>query len=222
MASTTTAGEITARVSNLMGDPAESFITAANIYEWINDAQQEIAKITECVTSNYTIASIAGQEAYALNPEVLKIIRATYQGRKIQPISYDRLEMIDPHRDTDTVGGVPTHYFVEGDEIGLWKKPSTSIAGALKFKAVIVPVIQNFVPGTLLLIPEMFRENVVAYCMIKARSKDESPEMVQIYMDDWRNKLAIAKSIANNRENSYVAIQDTEGFLDYLPDYWTA
>lgn len=218
---TVTAGEIVRRVKSLMADRSGTFILSTDIYDWIMDAQREISRIAECLQSNTTINSVALQEVYALNDAILKVQKVTYQGKKLQPTTFEWLEQIDPHRDSATTGGTPTHFYTDSPNvIGIWPKPSSAVVNGISVRAKIMATDTIDADTDVLSIPDYFRGEVIKFCMLKARERDEDAEMLALLMTDWKDKMAIGKSIANNMEHSYHSIMDSESALDYYPEWY--
>ena len=209
---TVQAQEITRRVQSIMGDEAGTFIQTSDVYDWINDAQAEIAKLTECMVTNQSISTIANIETYALNDMFLKIIRVTYNGTLMNPVNRNYIDLIDPNR-VNT--GSPTLYYMEGISLVVWPRPTSVLVNGLAINYIYVPALVAFTPTTTLSIPDLFREDVVRYCHIKARMKDESPEYVQMLLDDWRNRIGIAKNAVNNPHDKFMAVQDFDTLVDY-------
>lgn len=217
-----TAGEVRRRVQSLMGDSSGTFITPSDCYDWIMDAQSQISKITECLTAQLTINSVIDTERYTLANAFIRILRATYNDKKLVSTSIEFLDQVDPNRDVVGNNGVPTHYFIDGSDFGLWPKPASSVVGGIKIRARIVSTALIDDDGDILEIPDYFREDVVRYCNIKGREKDESPEFLAVLYSDWQQKIGISKNIANNSEaSSYASVQDVESFIDYSGETWS-
>lgn len=218
---TMTAGEIRSRVQSIMGDTSKTFITDQDVWDWISDAQQQISKITECLVSDLAaINSVANQERYTLNDAIIKVKRVTYQNRALNRITAEHLDEIDPHRDIAGNSGVPTHFYIDGANLGLWKKPATAVVSAIRIRAVILATQALAADATVLLIPDFFREDIIRYCNIKGREKDESPEFLAVLYADWKDKLSISKSIMNNQTDGYLAVRDIESTMDYTSEWY--
>lgn len=215
-----TAGTIKDKVQVAMGDLTKTFIEDNDVYGWMFDACQEIAKITECLTKDSTFLGVANQELYALDNAVLRIVRVTYNDRQLEATSMAMLDSIDPNRDVAGNTGKPTHYFMDGGYMGLWKRP-TNLGGIVKYRARILPTKPLVAPGDVLEIPDFFQTNVIGYCVIQARQKDEAPEMMAILMETWKNSLATAKNIMDNPESSYPTVRDIESMVDYTTDWYS-
>ena len=213
-------GPVREKIQVAMGDLTRTFIEDTDVYGWIFDACQEIAKITECLTKEYNTLTVADQEFYVIDHSILRIVRVTYDGRKLDRISLNMLDSIDPHRDKAGNSGVPTHYYMDGSELGLWKRPQSSDA-ALKVRARVLPtqLIEN--DFNVLEIPDIYQTNIIGYCVIQARHKDEAPEMMMMLMEGWKNSLATAKNIMDNPESSYASVTDIESMVDYTTDWYS-
>jgi hypothetical protein len=218
---TIVSGDLVRRIQSSMGDPSKTFITDLDCYDWIMDAQHEISKITECLTSTFTINSVANQEYYTPDTTILKVLRATYNSYKLGNTTLQTLDRIDPDRDVTGNNGVPTHYFLDGNQLGLWPKPSTSVTGALKVRARILCSQTIAASNIVLELPDYMRENIFKYCMLKAREKDEQPEIWQLMLQEWKYNLGVATDIANNPEGaSYPSVSDVDRDLDsYVREY---
>lgn len=217
-----TAGELRRKIQGLLGDNSGTFITPENCFDWINDAQRQIAKIAECLTADLApINSVIGQEWYALNASLVKIVRVTYEGRKLRGTTIDEIDRLDPHRDIPgQTNGYPTHYYIDGFQIGLWPRPAIAVAGALKIRARVLPTVAVANDADIISIPDLFSEDIIKYGTIKGREKDEAPEFITVLLQQWKENVSISKSITDNPENSYASVVDTESGLDYATTWW--
>lgn len=212
---TTSAGEISRRVQSLAGDTGKTFITDEDCWDWISDAQHQISKITECLTSVTQISAVADQEYYTMSVAVLRPLSVKYNGTVLSRTTVEQLDLIDPDRENGDAG-VPTHYFIDGGQLGLWPRPSASGTNNITVRARILANTAILTELQTLQIPDYFREDIVRYCMLKMREKDEQPETMALLFQDWQHKIAISKDIANSPEaDSYPAIRDVESMMDY-------
>jgi len=216
-----TAGTIKEKVQRAMGDPSGTYIEDEDVFGWIFDAQQDIAKLTECFTADFEITSVADQELYVLDVALLKVLRLTYEHRKLERITITQLDTVDPNRDIAGNNGVPTHFYLDGGSLGLWVKPSTGVIDCIRIRARVLPTNVISADADILQIPDLFQQDIYRYCLIQARHKDESPEMLVILIEEWRQKIMLAKSLIDNPHDGYQSVTDIETLVDYTSDWYT-
>ncbi len=86
--------DIETKALKLADSDAGDFSTAIEVIPWINEAQREIVKPTECLVATDTIITTAGENTYALNADFWKEKRVTFDGDKIDFTEYDELQSL--------------------------------------------------------------------------------------------------------------------------------
>lgn len=87
-------------------------------------AAMEMALETHCIENRYTTVSVTSQQEYAVHSRLLSIKRIEYDGQKLKPISFQRLDSIDLNTNT-TITGTPQYYYHFDESFGLFPAPDT-------------------------------------------------------------------------------------------------
>jgi hypothetical protein len=69
-------------------------------------------------------------------------------------------------------------------------------------------------------VPTHFYLDIVQYCILRARQKDEQPEVAELHLREWRDRMSQAKDEVGNYNDSYSSVRDIETALDYSYESW--
>ena len=153
-----TPSEIETAARRMLNAVGSSFWSSEEILEdYLYMAGLELAGETFCIENRYTTSSVADQQEYAKPTRSLAIKRVEYDGEKLKPISFQKLDSIDLNTNT-TVTGTPQYYYWFDESIGLFPVPSTS-----DLTITVYSYDQPSVPsvGTTLEIPSRFHGYLV-------------------------------------------------------------
>jgi len=95
------------------------------IGDYLYMAALELATETNCIENRYTTPSVASQQEYAIPSRMIAVKRVSYNGKRLDKISFEQLDLIQP--DTGTaVEGTPLYYYYFDSSFGLYPVPDTS------------------------------------------------------------------------------------------------
>lgn len=201
-------GEIITRVQRQFGDDSGAQITQADIIRWSNDAQVEIVRQTECLQIHAETDSIADDGSYDVPTDFIRLRRVTYEGI---PLHRTNLEDLDGSTRGAIAEGTPTKYYLWGEKLFLHPVPTSSGSGVLDIYYLKRPdtlVASNDVPE----IPVHLHEDIVRYCLARAKELDEEDGKAQEVMSDFSLRMMQAREEQfSNEQDSYTAVRALPG-----------
>lgn len=204
-------GDIKRRATNMLGDDAKLVFEDADLLDYINDAQVDLARKTDILRGTSTINVVTGTESYALPIDFIEIQRVTYLGAKLRKTTWQEIDLFDPDKDMPGGGGVPTHYHREGILIYLYPVPSASATGALKVYYSKTPVVLAG-DADLPEIPLSMHEDLVLRVVGKGHEQVEDFQASLSKMTEYEKAITLSQEQAQEgTDESYPHIRDLEG-----------
>lgn len=200
--------EIQTRVKRQFGDDSGSQITDADITRWANDAQVEIVRLTECLQIHAETNSVADDGSYDVPTDFIRLRRVSYDG---EPLLRTNLEELEGLGLSLSSTGAPTRYYLWGRKIFLHPAPSSAGSGNVDIYYLKRPdVLENIsdVPE----IPVHLHEDIVRYCLARAKELDEEDAKAQEVMSDFSLRMMQAREEEfSNEQDSYAAVRALPG-----------
>ena len=188
MASVTTGANILSRVESTLQDTANVRWTEAELLNYINDGQREIANIQPSSTALHANVQLVTGTKQAIPSDGLKLISVLRNmsdasggatgGRAIRLVSWDILDTQNPDWHEPTVTGdathgtTPKHYlFDENDPLNFYVYPG--VAGN-----AYVEMVYSQRPTDLantsetIAVPDNYSNALIDYCLFRAFTKD--------------------------------------------------
>ena len=203
---------------------ASSFITDAQILNFLNEAQRKICWEGNVILTCATASTVASQEHYSVPTDYIKIhavflYRSAGAQLKLTPIS---LNSRDPRKTT----GDPQFYYIAGinvsgansPDFGLNPIPSSSGSADLEIYFTQSPL--AMVNGGQA--PEVqahWQDALVPYALWKTylRAGKEYLPMAQMMRQEWQDWVTKARQYSQQlRLDSPQTIQDTAGYLNVV------
>jgi len=142
----------------MLNAEGSNFWSQAEIIEdYLYMAALEMAQETMCIENRYTTTSVASQQEYATPSRMLAIKRVEYDGQKLMPIDFQKLDSINLNTNT-TVTGTPQYYYYFDDSFGLFPVP-LSAGDAIKIYSYDEPDVPT--SSSTLEIPTQFHGKLV-------------------------------------------------------------
>lgn len=205
------ADEIARRVQRSFGDDNESQIMLADIIDWINAAGREIAKKTEILQGIALLDTAVGSNDIVLPVDFLRDMRLEFNGVKIERTTLDQLDLFTDNDPTKSIGTQPLAYYIWGDKLHFYPYTNTLGVGVVKLFYVRYPTAISAMADTPE-VPEVMHEDIVTYCMMRARELNEDYQEASRLQSDWTGRLAEDREIADNpNANSYPAVRNWDG-----------
>lgn len=202
--------EIITRVQRSFGDESGAQITTADIIRWANDAQVDIVRKTGLTNQHRETDVVLDDGSYALPDNFMQMIRVTLNGKVLPNRSLHDLDLTSSEIDT-AASGTPHAYYIWDNVIYLYPKPSAASVGGLDIWYVSRPATLEDVSD----IPEVpihMHEDIVRYCLARAKELDDDLEGAQVIMGDYETRLGQAVYESTSQPNdSYPAVRALPG-----------
>lgn len=138
-----TRATLTTLVSLLIDDPSNQRFTTTQVQDKIQEAQERFVLDSRVLRDSVTDTTVTGTQEYALQTDVMDIIRMAHKGVELIRISKADLDFYTTAR-WDQTNGTPKYYYVDLDpnnkKYGLYPIPESGDAGAnLAIEYVKIP-----------------------------------------------------------------------------------
>lgn len=194
-----TVGDIKTRVKRQFGDEAGAQITDDDILRWANDGQLDIVRRTKVLQGKGSIARSA--DSYPMVDGTHLYVNAVgTSGRILRPTVVDKLGRLYPGYTLDKTG-VPEWYYVWDREIYIF--PDDVSVASIEVYYVKPPaalILDTDVPE----IPEDMHEDIVRYCLVRARELDSDTEDAILTTQDYYERLS------NQKTPTFTGIEDAQ------------
>jgi len=184
-------GEIKTAVKRQFGDESGAQITESDITRWANDAIRDIVRKVEITNQHRETSVISGDGGYELPDNFMYIARVTYNNRLIRERKMRDLDLDSPNID-DVGNGEPGHYYIWSNTLYLHPAPAVGGSGNLDIWYVSQPaalVDDAQVPE----IPTYMHEDIVRYCLARAKELDEDYQGSAIFDADYEARIMQAR-----------------------------
>lgn len=169
---------------NAVGD---DFWSDTEIYNIIYQGCCEMATEGLVIEQTYTTTSVANQQEYTLPTNALNIKRITFNGRKLDYITFREDDVLTVLNQTTAATGTPSSYMIWNDIIYLRPVPTTGSL-AIKIWANIQP--QSVTSGSTLEIPAGFQMSLVNLVLSEMCAKNKNYQGAAYYRALWDKDVA--------------------------------
>jgi hypothetical protein len=211
-------GQIILSVQRQFGDTSGAQITVTDITRWANDAQIDIVRRTECLQIHAETNAIAADGSYYLPDDYVRLRRVTFDGVKLERVELEELDGIAGSREAGETTGSPGYFYVWGTRLWLYPAPASSGSGNLDIFYVKRPdTLEN--NSDIPEIPTHMHEDIVRFCLGRAKELDEEDGKAQEIMADYEARISLSRDETQNPEiDSYPSVRDIDG--DYSGVYY--
>lgn len=187
----------------------DSFFSDSEMYNLIYTAHLEFARTTLCIERVYTTDSVVGQQEYSYPTNTIMIKRVTYDGVKLEPVTFRQDDWITGFNSDTTASGTPKFYSMWNSTLYLRAIPDTA---DLEIKIFSYNQPQPILQTSTLEIPELFHMDTINYMLAEMYAKDKDFNASTYYRNIWANSLQEGKKWVrkNKRGDAFVGVQDTE------------
>jgi hypothetical protein len=210
-----TLSELVARVQAIFGDENEVVVTEADIVNWANSGQLELARRTEALEDIQSSNIVAGTSAYPVASDFLLETRVTWNGYGLTRKTKQELARDYPNRDVENNSGSILYYYISGRNLHVYPTPTASEVGVgnLKLEYVKRPTALVLVTQEVFDLPVEMHDDLVDYCLVKAKELDDDLSAAGYYRDSFKDKAGV--SAANSQfpyADTYPSVRDTDGW----------
>lgn len=168
---------------NAVGD---DFWSDAEIYNIIYQGCCEMATEGLIIEQTYSSVSVASQQEYSFPTNALNIKRITYDGKKLDYITFREDDVLTVLNQATTATGVPTCYAIWNNIIYLRPVPATA-ALVIKIWANIEP--QSVTSTSTLEIPTEFQMALVNLILSEMSAKNKNYTGATYYRNLWERDI---------------------------------
>jgi hypothetical protein len=203
--------DVIRRVQRTFGDENESQIKILDLIDWVNAAQGDICRRTEVLQGTKLYDGVQGSNDYTLPTDFIRAARVEYKGSAIQQTTLDQLDLYASSDPVHSKGQENPWWYIWGGVLHLYPDPNVNQSGAvLLYYTRLAPEVQSSMDS--LGIPLHLHEDVVNYCMMKARELNEDFDERNALQSVHTQRMAeSAEIIFDPTTNAYVAVR---------PDPW--
>lgn len=200
-----TSAQIEAAARNKYNSTGDTFYSTTEIVDYIYQAQLELAQVCPIIEAAYTTTSVAGQQEYSYPTGTSEIKRVTYDGRKLQPITFRDDDAVTGLRADTTSTGTPELYAIWNRTIYL--RPVPDVA-SITIKIFSVNEPQPMTTASQLEVPTLFHMDIVDFVVSQMAYKDENDRVGDRYEKRWGAAKIRAKAWCQKRKRG-----DSFGFV---------
>lgn len=183
-----TPNEVLSSVRNQVYESDAGFWTDAEVYDYMSQAEQEIADIIECTeTIDSTMDTVAGTQEYSKpsNCQIIKFVR--FDNVLLKNIDFREKDALNLNRYGSTdQGGDPDSYYEYGSVIGLYPIPQR--IAEIKIYYIALPP-RLTISSTTFAIPALFHSYLVDYCLFRMYMKDQDDQRGNLHRQIWEENL---------------------------------
>jgi hypothetical protein len=193
------------------GDSNNVLIAEQDYFDFINDAQIAICRVTgDVLTTNSNPA--AATYPLTVPAAFIKGERCDYGGRPLDLIDKDDLDArkIDV---TDFLGE-PYFYYYYNNQIHLYPDPAVGDTTTVNFTYWSTPT-EIISTGTALSVPVSHHEDVVTFVVARCHERNENWNMYGRLMDEFNQNLGLRTDESKIRDDTYTIIRD-DPWDDYV------
>lgn len=202
-------------VIGILGDSGQVIMTDARLLPWINQAQMDIARKTDCIQATTSWNSVVAQGAYALPAAFLKADRVTYDNVPLLKTTIREIDTYNPARDTGTNTGAPEYFYIYGGNLYLEPFPQAAGTNNIDMQYIKSPALLTAVGSDNLEIPDKFYDDVVRYVIMRAREYTEQFEVAGRMQQELDSRMQEVKfDVDNVNSDTYPSIRD------YDTEWW--
>lgn len=184
--------DIIQRVQDEFGDSAEIQVTKPMIARWATDAQKDIARRVRCLGATEQLSSVDGQVSYApaFVGGLVEVYRVTYAGIPLTRVSAEYFDINFPQWETTTPfeATQPSYYAMRGNALLIYPAPNAALSNGIKIGYFKLSGTLTSGSAETLEVPELFHEDIVRYCMARAKALDDDLPAFQLNMADYKSR----------------------------------
>ncbi len=186
-----TTAEVETAARRKINAVSSTFWSQTEIMDLIYQGCLEMAREALVVENTYTTTSVADQQEYAYPTNVISIKRVTYNGYKVEPITFRQGDSISLSNAITVTTGTPQGYAMWDETLYFYPTPSASSV-TIKVFAQVEP--QAVTSTSTLEIPSQFHMDLVDFVVGEMHAKDENFELANWYNSRWEKAKMRAKA----------------------------
>jgi hypothetical protein len=213
------------RVKRDLSLDGSSFLSDADITEWLSEAQEIFARETRWFKFSLSLSTVVGTAEYAFpdaaSAQVLTIDWVRLDDQDLWPLrTQGRLD--GASWDWRDQQGTPTHWFVRGmSQIRLWPTPGTASADGLEIYGTGLPPVVSE-DDEQLYCPNSYDHALLAFAKMRASEKDahgEGARRFGKYEREWEEALRAGKLSVSQADEWAQVFLGENALMGHGPGY---
>jgi hypothetical protein len=199
------------KVQRLFGDTSnEIVIQQTDIFDWVDEAQLQIARKTHCLTKSVP-GVVASTFPLALPADWIMSKRLVYGNTILKFVEIDDLDALS--YDATIPVDSPSVYYIFNKQINLYPNKGATDTTQLRHDYVCAPTVIASI-ATPLDVPLSYHEDIVRYCVMRAHERNENYKTQQTSSDTFEaySGERMQESTVQNEDN--FVIRDDPGEND--------
>lgn len=175
---------------NAVGD---TFYSDDELYQLAYEGCQELAREAACIERVFTTPSVVGQQAYAYPTQTIGIKRVTYDGKRLDRITFRQDDMLTYLDSATTDQGEPDKYFIWNNTLYLRPLPDTA---DLNIQIFAYNEPQEITAVSTFEIPNMWISSLIDYVVANMSAKEKNWDANGYHQKRWDMTILKAKQWA--------------------------
>lgn len=203
-----TVSDLITAARDLYNASGDSFFTDQQFYNWIYQAQHELARKAWLIERKYTTTTVSGTQDYAYPTNTIAIKRVTAGGRKLKNITHRYDDAITLSNQASTTQGWPIYYTVWDYTMSLRPIPDDAYSLVIFSYSDAQPV----TAASDLEVPTLFHFDIVDYLLARMYAKDKAADLMGLHSAFWAEhvKDAVAYKNRMKRSDSFATVQSED------------
>jgi hypothetical protein len=194
-----------------------TFYTQDEMFQWIWEAEQELATRTLCIDGRDTsLSTTASTQTYAIPTGFFEIKRVEYDGTKLQQIDFREDDALTIGGANTTSTGTPAYYFIWNGTLYLRPIPAESSKQIKIYGPKSATVLTT--GSSSLSTPAQYHYRLIPYVTAQMAFKDENYTAYETMMDTWNANVLLTERDERRRKRAdRFAIVKPEELMDQSP-----
>ncbi len=195
-----------------------SFYPQADVFQWIWEAEQELAVRTRCIEGRDTtsLTTTASTQAYSVPATFFEVLRVEVDGTKLQKIDFREDDALTIGGANTTSTGTPNYYFIWNRTLYLRPIPDTSSLEIKLYGPKNATALTT--ASTTLTTPAQYHHRLIPYVVAQMALKDENFDVHEAQLVAWeRNVEQTEKDEKRRKRADRFAIVKPEELMDQSP-----
>jgi len=169
---------------------SDPFFSDQQIYEWIYDAEMQLAMEAFVIKSVLTTSTVVGTREYAYPTNAIKIRRVTYDGENLEEMTFREDDLLTGANETTADTGTPVA-FVDFDQV-IYLRPLPDQVKTLQIYCHLQP---SGIPTALSVLdtPDEYHPSIKTYILQQMSVKDKNYEGARYYGQLWQQAVVEAR-----------------------------
>lgn len=193
-----TVAELRSKVQRLFGDESATFLENADVLGWLNEAQLDIVKKTNCYTASASITIVAGTVSYSVPTGFLFAKKVILNYSELTEIDFESNKITS--NSTNALEIPAGHYSIFGTSIYF---PSADIATVVPCTVYYVkaPTVLT-ADGDTPVIPVEFHDHLVRFVLMRAKEMEEDFAVADRFNADYGQRVIQTSADVDTRNRT--------------------